>query len=214
MNTTIYGLKYLGPSINACADPEGGQGVRTFISLKEALGEYAYVGKTPNVGHLLMEMYHKCTHDTSKQRILTNFSKVNSFIRCIVATVAQLPDVRLVVHIGCPKSVISYWQEAGRCARDGQPGCSLILYDNFTAALKNTDKDMSQLVKNVGEKCFRVQIFNVFSVCAEKKVPTKSCDGCDGGICACDSCSCCSFCVKKCTCLTRASADIKTYMNQ
>ena len=29
MNTTMYGLKYLGQSINACADPEGGQGVRT-----------------------------------------------------------------------------------------------------------------------------------------------------------------------------------------
>ena len=29
MNTTMYDLKYLGPSINACADPEGGQGVRT-----------------------------------------------------------------------------------------------------------------------------------------------------------------------------------------
>ena len=29
MNTTMYGLNYLGPSINACADPEGGQGVRT-----------------------------------------------------------------------------------------------------------------------------------------------------------------------------------------
>ena len=147
---------------------------QTFISLKEALGEYAYVGKTPNVENLLIEMYHKCTHDTSKQRILTNFSKVNSSIRCIVATVAlgmgiDLPDVRLVVHIGCPKSVISYWQEAGRCARDGQPGYSLIIYDNFTAALKTTDKDMSQLVKNVAEKCFRVQILNVFFLCALKK---------------------------------------------
>ena len=138
-----------------------------FIFLKAALEEYAYVDKIPNVENLLIEMFHKCTHDTSKQRILSNFSKVNSSIRCIVATVAlgmgiDIPDVRLVVHIGCPKSVISYWQKAGRCARDGQQGYSLILYDNFTAALKTTDKDMSQLVKNAAEKCIRQQILDVF----------------------------------------------------
>lgn len=108
--------------------------------------------KTPDVDHLLIEMYHKCTHETSKQRILDKFSsKANSVIRCIVATVAlgmgiDIPDVRLLVHIGCPKSIISHWQEAGRCARDGQQGFSMILYDNFTASLKTTDKAMSKML--------------------------------------------------------------------
>ena len=189
-----------------------------FISLKDALGEYAYVDKTPNVDNLLIEMYHKCTHETSKQRILDNFSKANSAIRCIVATVAlgmgiDIPDVRLVVHIGCPKSVISYWQEAGRCARDGQQGFSLILYDNFTAALKTTDKDMSQLVKNAEEKCIRKQILDVFSVCGnDESVSNQPCEGCNAMICACAYCRCCSLCVQKCRCLVKASADIKTFL--
>jgi ATP-dependent DNA helicase RecQ len=55
----------------------------------------------------------------------------------------DIRDVQLVVHIGCPKSILSYWQEAGRCARDGRQGFSLILYDSFTLALKTTDKDMA-----------------------------------------------------------------------
>lgn len=112
-------------------------------------------------------MYHKCTHETSKQRILDKFSKANSVIRCIVATVAlgmgiDIPDVWLTVHICCPKSIISYWQEAGRCARDGQQGFSVILYDNFTASLKTTDKAMTKLVKNADDQCLRKQIIDVF----------------------------------------------------
>jgi len=81
-------------------------------------------------------MYHKCTHDTSKKRILTDFYKDSGTIRCVVATVAMgmgvdIPDIDMVVHIGCPKSVISYWQEAGRCARDGRQGFSLVMYYLF-----------------------------------------------------------------------------------
>jgi ATP-dependent DNA helicase RecQ len=70
-------------------------------------------------------MYHKSTHQDSKERILTEFKSGSSRIRCIITTVAlgmglDIRDVQLVVHIGCPKSILSYWQEAGRCARDGR----------------------------------------------------------------------------------------------
>ena len=46
----------------------------------------------------------------------------------IIATVAlgmglDIRDVQLVVHIGCPKSILSYWQEADRYARDGRHAC-------------------------------------------------------------------------------------------
>ena len=70
----------------------------------------------------------------------------------------DIRDVELVVHIGCPKSILSYWQEAGRCARDGRPGFSLILFDGFTLSLKSTDKDMASIVKNETKTCIRKQI--------------------------------------------------------
>ena len=189
-----------------------------FIALKDALGKYAYSDLIEDADHLLIEMFHKCTHDSSKKRILQNFSQQNSSIRCIVATVAlgmgiDIPDIALVVHIGCPKSVISYWQEAGRCARDGRQGFSLILYDNFTASLKTTEKGMSEIVKNSQESCIRKQVMYVFSVSGDEKIHNVPCEGCSLPICPCTCCKCCSSCLKKCKCSERASYDVQTFLS-
>jgi hypothetical protein len=39
--------------------------------------------------------------------------------------------------------------------RDRRQGCSLILYDDFTLALKTTDKDMAAVVKKDSKTCIR-----------------------------------------------------------
>jgi superfamily II DNA helicase RecQ len=106
----------------------------------------------------LVEIYHKSTHQYSKERILIEFKSESSRIRCIIATVAlrmglDIRDVQLFVHIFSPKYILSYWQEAGRCARDGRHGFSLILFDCFTLALKTTEKDMAAVVKNDSKTC-------------------------------------------------------------
>ena len=53
-------------------------------------------------------MYHKSTHQDSKDRSINKFKKGDSHIRCIVATVTlgmglDIRDVDLVMHIECPK---------------------------------------------------------------------------------------------------------------
>lgn len=87
-----------------------------------------------------------------KQRIilLQIFTETTGTIRCLVATVAlgmgvQINDIDLIIHIGCPKSVVSYLQEAVWCSRDGRSGHSIVIYDYFTLSQKILQKKLQIL---------------------------------------------------------------------
>jgi hypothetical protein len=71
-------------------------------TLKDCLGKMAYVDGKIDSQHILLEMYQKSTHQDSKDRIINEFKKCDSHIRCIVATVAlgmwlDIRDVDLVL---------------------------------------------------------------------------------------------------------------------
>lgn len=79
--------------------------------------------------------------------------------RVIVATNAfgmgiDKPDVRVVVHIDLPNSPEEYFQEAGRCGRDGKKSYAVALY---------SDKDKQVLKKRIidtfPEKEFILQVY-------------------------------------------------------
>lgn len=68
----------------------------------------------------------------SRIRVETDF--INNKYDCVVSTNAlgmgiDKPDIRFIIHTQIPQSPIHYYQEIGRCGRDGQVAFAVLLYN-------------------------------------------------------------------------------------
>lgn len=80
---------------------------------------------------VLSAQYHAGMTKNQREKSHTDFIKDK--ITTIVATVAfgmgiDKPDVRQVIHYGCPKDIESYYQEMGRAGRDGAPSVCRVFW--------------------------------------------------------------------------------------
>ncbi|KAK6184457.1 hypothetical protein SNE40_006925 [Patella caerulea] len=157
----------------------------------------------------IVDMFHKSLDIDTSNQILDEFKKRNSHIRCLIATIAfgmgiQIPDVKLIVNWGAPKSLLTFWQEVGRAGRDGRQSLAVCYAYPRSFMKSNTDEDMINLISS--ESCYRFAIMGTLTL--ESRPSTtldyikhkRKCDKKCITTCKCSFCMCCSFCYNLCPC--------------
>jgi superfamily II DNA helicase RecQ len=187
-----------------------------YFWLVSELDMVAYKNGVNAVQNRLVEMFHAHIDNESKDRIQTDFCRVGGTLKVLVSTIAfgmgvNIPNVSVVVHWGLPMSILQYWQEAGRCSRDGKTGLSVCnVFPRSTS--KCTDEALKSLVKT-SNKCVRVQLMEAFMLAGMDKSALEKLDNkqvCDNRCmytCACDFCTCCTVCLQICNCPERLSEE-------
>lgn len=77
----------------------------------------------------------------AKTRVRVESEFINNKYDCVVSTNAlgmgiDKPDIRFIIHTQIPQSPIHYYQEIGRCGRDGKESFAILLFN------KNEDSEL------------------------------------------------------------------------
>lgn len=140
--------------------------------------------------------YHAGMSNTERETIQQKFIKKE--IKCIVATIAfgmgiNIPNVRLVIHYGCPKNIESYYQEIGRAGRDGKPSECIMFFSKkdfalnrfFLKDIKNSNHHayMENQIRIIEKyvystECRRKTLLECFDGKVDKQNNCNNCDNC------------------------------------
>jgi superfamily II DNA helicase RecQ len=176
-------------------------------------------------GQRTVNMFHYGSDHDSKHRIMSQYCGGNSSIRILVTTIAcgmgiQIPDVLAVVLWELSNSTLQYWQEVGRCGRDGRHGvairyafkrsvqyCKTCRRDRKGSCPCNSRKHLLHMLDTI--ECHCVHLIRYFLL---KGMPTSridvfihlaSCDNACVSVCRCSNCLCCLVYMNSCECSSK-----------
>ncbi|KAJ0979160.1 hypothetical protein J5N97_014634 [Dioscorea zingiberensis] len=112
----------------------------------------------------------------SKARDESHRSFIRDDLHVMVATIAfgmgiDKPNIRCVIHYGCPKSLESYYQESGRCGRDGLASICWLYYarsDFAKADFYCADASSENQRKAIMESLMAAEKYCYLSTCRRK----------------------------------------------
>jgi superfamily II DNA helicase RecQ len=168
-----------------------------YAYFSQALGEEQYSDQSgkPEAKNRLFTQFHAQYPEHERQRIVTELAKATSKLRILFVTVSfgigiDIKNIRHVIHIGVPYTMEEYYQEAGRCGRDGLPSKAIIYYNSYD--ISRGKKQMSDVMRQfVQEKrCKREMILHYFGHPVPKRNMLEEHTCCDFHqlFCKCDSC--------------------------
>ncbi|KAH9620539.1 hypothetical protein KSS87_012645 [Heliosperma pusillum] len=138
-------------------------------------------------------MYHGQMNNRTREETHKLF--IRDELCVVVATIAfgmgiDKPNIRRVIHYGCPKSLETYYQESGRCGRDGLASVCWLYFTRSDFAksdfycnglqTENQRKAVVESLKAAQQYCFLTTCRRKFVLeHFGEKVPTETCGNCD-----------------------------------
>jgi len=165
-------------------------------------------GKLPNLGRVPfddgsfeynVDMFTGVTPTDTKQRIMNEFAKEDSYITVLVATIAfgmgiNISNLYQVVVYDVSNEPSSLMQMVGRCSRDGSKGRACILLPIAPQA----DSLDFELANSCARRALNSKFYGWVEPLPSQETFNHS--QCVPHSCNCDLCTCCSFCKKSCVC--------------
>ena len=179
-----------------------------YSHMVHSLGDRAWLSEDRRADKSLVDLYHGSILAEDQTRIIAEFPKPCSVIRCVVATIAfgmgiDVADVKYIFHWGPSPSMLEYWQQVGRCSRNGENGECFLFVSPRSLDSRRAESQTIQLCKL--KERLRIGILQhlvipMMDVSGLQHLRSRELchNGCSK--CACDLCLCCSLCHATCPC--------------